>query len=189
MTFYVSSGWARFLELEPSGEILEPFLAEVLDPREPLGQGAPQHFHCLLCVPDSDSLSSPTRLSLSLSEGEEQVDRLQQVELVRTTPMSHWKAGTVQAWLEVVMAMPMYVKACGENVKSGKVGEQATSLHWCVCTIGSKSAVSAKAREAKQPSEWRGASKARAVATCPSPTPFLLAAKLFGGKKCPGFPS
>ncbi|XP_073173260.1 kazrin isoform X1 [Lepidochelys kempii] len=70
---------------------------------------------------DSDSLSSPTRLSLSLSEGEEQVDRLQQVELVRTTPMSHWKAGTVQAWLEVVMAMPMYVKACGENVKSGKM--------------------------------------------------------------------
>ncbi|XP_065277424.1 kazrin isoform X2 [Emys orbicularis] len=70
---------------------------------------------------DSDSLSSPTRLSLSLSEGEEQMDRLQQVELIRTTPMSHWKAGTVQAWLEVVMAMPMYVKACAENVKSGKM--------------------------------------------------------------------
>lgn len=50
------------------------------------------------------------------------MDRLQHVELVRTTPMSHWKAGTVQAWLEVVMAMPMYVKACAENVKSGKVG-------------------------------------------------------------------
>uniref|UniRef100_A0A8D1QQ50 Kazrin, periplakin interacting protein n=2 Tax=Sus scrofa TaxID=9823 RepID=A0A8D1QQ50_PIG len=71
---------------------------------------------------DSDSQCSPTRQSLSLSEGEEQMDRLQQVELVRTTPMSHWKAGTVQAWLEVVMAMPMYVKACAENVKSGKVG-------------------------------------------------------------------
>ncbi|XP_058160339.1 kazrin isoform X3 [Dasypus novemcinctus] len=70
---------------------------------------------------DSDSQCSPTRQSLSLSEGEEQLDRLQQVELVRTTPMSHWKAGTVQAWLEVVMAMPMYVKACAENVKSGKV--------------------------------------------------------------------
>ncbi|KAL0603406.1 LOW QUALITY PROTEIN: Kazrin [Plecturocebus cupreus] len=74
-----------------------------------------------LCVADSDSQCSPTRQSLSLSEGEEQMDRLQQVELVRTTPMSHWKAGTVQAWLEVVMAMPMYVKACAENVKSGKV--------------------------------------------------------------------
>uniref|UniRef100_A0A8C6A8Z1 Kazrin, periplakin interacting protein n=1 Tax=Marmota marmota marmota TaxID=9994 RepID=A0A8C6A8Z1_MARMA len=70
---------------------------------------------------DSDSQCSPTRQSLSLSEGEEQVDRLQQVELVRSTPMSHWKAGAVQAWLEVVMAMPMYVKACAENVKSGKV--------------------------------------------------------------------
>lgn len=74
------------------------------------------------CVADSDSQCSPTRHSLSLSEGEEQMDRLQHVELVRTTPMSHWKAGTVQAWLEVVMAMPMYVKACAENVKSGKVG-------------------------------------------------------------------
>uniref|UniRef100_A0A2K6D3N8 Kazrin n=1 Tax=Macaca nemestrina TaxID=9545 RepID=A0A2K6D3N8_MACNE len=86
----------------------------------PPGNLIPQHgLH--LCVADSDSQCSPTRQSLSLSEGEEQMDRLQQVELVRTTPMSHWKAGTVQAWLEVVMAMPMYVKACAENVKSGKV--------------------------------------------------------------------
>ncbi|XP_069893139.1 kazrin-like [Dipodomys merriami] len=69
----------------------------------------------------SDSQGSPTRHSLGLSEGEEQADRLQHVELVRSTPMSHWKAGAVQAWLEVVMAMPMYVKACAENVKSGKV--------------------------------------------------------------------
>eukprot|EP00064_Thunnus_orientalis_P017468 superscaffoldBa00003719_g17551 len=72
--------------------------------------------------PDSDSLSSPTRLSLSLSDGsEDQLDRLQQVELARTTPMSQWRAGTVQAWLEVVMAMPMYIRTCSENVKSGKV--------------------------------------------------------------------
>uniref|UniRef100_A0A8C9RG11 Kazrin, periplakin interacting protein n=1 Tax=Scleropages formosus TaxID=113540 RepID=A0A8C9RG11_SCLFO len=70
---------------------------------------------------DSDSLSSPTRLSFSLSDGEDQLDRLQQVELARSTPMSTWKAGTVQAWLEVVMAMPMYIRACAENVKSGKV--------------------------------------------------------------------
>ncbi|XP_023697306.1 kazrin-A isoform X3 [Paramormyrops kingsleyae] len=70
---------------------------------------------------DSDSLSSPTHLSLSLSDGEDQLDRLQQVELARSTPMSLWKAGTVQAWLEVVMAMPMYIRACSENVKSGKV--------------------------------------------------------------------
>ncbi|KAM6976738.1 kazrin-A isoform 2-T2 [Aplochiton taeniatus] len=70
----------------------------------------------------SDSLSSPTRLSLSLSDGsEDQLDRLQQVELARTTPMSQWRAGTVQAWLEVVMAMPMYMRACSENIKSGKV--------------------------------------------------------------------
>jgi len=35
--------------------------------------------------------------------------------------MSLWRALTVQAWLEVVMAMPMYMRACSENVKSGKV--------------------------------------------------------------------
>ncbi|MBN3273120.1 KAZRN protein, partial [Polyodon spathula] len=75
---------------------------------------------------DSDSLSSPTHLSLSLSDGEDQMDRLQQVELARTTPMSHWKAGTVQAWLEVIMAMPMYIKACTDNIKSGKVRNEIT---------------------------------------------------------------
>ncbi|XP_061690900.1 kazrin-A isoform X2 [Syngnathoides biaculeatus] len=71
---------------------------------------------------DSDSLGSPTRLSLSLPDGpEEQLDRLQLVELAKTTSMSQWRAGTVQAWLEVVMAMPMYMRSCSENVKSGKV--------------------------------------------------------------------
>ncbi|KAM8830692.1 kazrin-A isoform 2-T4 [Synchiropus picturatus] len=71
---------------------------------------------------DSDSLCSSGRLSLNLSDGpEDQLDRLQQVELARSIPMSQWRAGTVQAWLEVVMAMPMYIRACAENVKSGKV--------------------------------------------------------------------
>uniref|UniRef100_A0A3B5QZP9 Kazrin, periplakin interacting protein a n=1 Tax=Xiphophorus maculatus TaxID=8083 RepID=A0A3B5QZP9_XIPMA len=69
---------------------------------------------------DSDSLYSSTRLSLS-DGSEDQLDRLQQVELARMTPMSQWRAGTVQAWLEVVMAMPMYIRTCSENVKSGKV--------------------------------------------------------------------
>ncbi|XP_016345441.1 kazrin-like [Sinocyclocheilus anshuiensis] len=53
--------------------------------------------------------------------GEEQLEGLQQAELTRSKPMSLWKAVTVQAWLEVVMAMPMYTRACSENVKSGKV--------------------------------------------------------------------
>ncbi|KAB5567348.1 hypothetical protein PHYPO_G00231750 [Pangasianodon hypophthalmus] len=70
---------------------------------------------------DSDSLSSPGRLSANLSDGEEQLDKLQQVELARAVPMSRWRAGTVQAWLEVIMAMPMYIRACADNVKSGKV--------------------------------------------------------------------
>ncbi|XP_059924734.1 kazrin, periplakin interacting protein b isoform X3 [Gadus macrocephalus] len=68
---------------------------------------------------DSDNLSSLTHQSLS--DGEDQMDRLRQAELTRTTPMSMWRAGAVQAWLEVVMAMPMYTRACSENVRSGKV--------------------------------------------------------------------
>uniref|UniRef100_A0A3B1IEB5 Kazrin, periplakin interacting protein b n=1 Tax=Astyanax mexicanus TaxID=7994 RepID=A0A3B1IEB5_ASTMX len=68
---------------------------------------------------DSDSLSSLTQPSLS--DGEEQLERLQQAEMSRSRPISLWKAGTVQAWLEVVMAMPMYIRSCAENVKSGKV--------------------------------------------------------------------
>lgn len=86
---------------------------------------------------DSDSLSSPTRLSLS-DGSEDHLDRLQQVELARMSPMSQWRAGTVQAWLEVIMAMPMYIRSCSENVKSGKVwvgccreaGNVAARRHW-----------------------------------------------------------
>lgn len=54
----------------------------------------PQHGPVCLCVADSDSQCSPTR-SLSPMEGEEQMDRLQQVELVRTTHVP-LEGGTVQ---------------------------------------------------------------------------------------------
>lgn len=64
---------------------------------------------------DTDSLTQ------SLSDGEEQLDHLQHAELTRNTRMSLWRAGAVQAWLEVVMGMPMYLRACSENIKSGKV--------------------------------------------------------------------
>lgn len=83
--------------------------------------------HCNLINADTDSLTQQ-----SLSDGEEQLDRLQQAELTRNTRMSLWRAGAVQAWLEVVMGMPMYLRACSENVKSGKVhaprGPVATNL-------------------------------------------------------------
>lgn len=72
--------------------------------------------HHNLTIADSDSLTQQ-----SLSDGEEQLDRLQQAELTRNTCMSQWRAGAVQAWLEVVMGMPMYIRACSENIKSGKV--------------------------------------------------------------------
>ena len=35
--------------------------------------------------------------------------------------MVRWKSEAVVAWLELVVQMPMYSKACSENVKSGKV--------------------------------------------------------------------
>lgn len=103
------------------------FIAHPLSPLPSLTPASTAHFHPKSSpfprpLPDSDSLSSPTRLSLS-DGSEDQLDRLQQVELARTTPMSQWRAGTVQAWLEVVMAMPMYIRSCSENVKSGKVGQ------------------------------------------------------------------
>ena len=46
--------------------------------------------------------------------------------------MSQWRAGTVQAWLEVVMAMPMYIRTCSENVKSGKV-TMVILMFLCLC--------------------------------------------------------
>uniref|UniRef100_A0A8C6SSS6 Kazrin, periplakin interacting protein b n=1 Tax=Neogobius melanostomus TaxID=47308 RepID=A0A8C6SSS6_9GOBI len=61
---------------------------------------------------DCDSLTQ------SLSDGEEQE---RQAELFRSTCMSQWRAGAVQAWLELALGMSMYSRACAENVKSGKV--------------------------------------------------------------------
>ncbi|KAG5275310.1 hypothetical protein AALO_G00145960 [Alosa alosa] len=68
---------------------------------------------------DSDSQSSVAQQSLS--DGEDHLERLQQVELSRALPISVWKAATIHAWLDVVMAMPMYSRTCTDNVKSGKV--------------------------------------------------------------------
>uniref|UniRef100_UPI00358E5FC0 kazrin-like isoform X3 n=1 Tax=Myxine glutinosa TaxID=7769 RepID=UPI00358E5FC0 len=36
-------------------------------------------------------------------------------------PMTQWRSDVIVAWLEVVMSLPMYAKACHENVKNGKV--------------------------------------------------------------------
>lgn len=74
------------------------------------------------CMPYHNLTNADTdSLTQSLSDGEEQLDRLQHAELTRNTRMSLWRAGAVQAWLEVVMGMPMYLRACSENIKSGKV--------------------------------------------------------------------
>lgn len=86
--------------------------------------------HHNLTNPDSDSLTQQ-----SLSDGEEQLDRLQQAELTRNTCMSLWRAGAVQAWLEVVMGMPMYIRACSENIKSGKVHLRYKRFFCCLFAL------------------------------------------------------
>lgn len=42
-------------------------------------------------------------------------------EKCKVIPMMQWKASMVVAWLEKIMCLPEYSKACAENVKSGQV--------------------------------------------------------------------
>ncbi|CAL1299325.1 unnamed protein product [Larinioides sclopetarius] len=58
--------------------------------------------------------------SSPLSE-ESYVQKLRLLEETHGTPMQHWRAATVLAWLEITMDMPQYGAACAENIKSGKL--------------------------------------------------------------------
>ena len=57
----------------------------------------------------------------SLLGQENYAEKLGLLQQAHTTPISQWKASQVLAWLEIEMNMPMYAKACAENIKSGKV--------------------------------------------------------------------
>ncbi|XP_064460949.1 kazrin-like isoform X2 [Ornithodoros turicata] len=59
--------------------------------------------------------------SLCASPVAEDADKLRLLEEAQGTPMERWKAPTVLAWLEVVLAMPQYGAMCMENIKSGKI--------------------------------------------------------------------
>lgn len=52
---------------------------------------------------------------------ESYVQKLRLLEETHGTPMQHWRAATVLAWLEITMDMPQYGTLCAENIKSGKV--------------------------------------------------------------------
>ncbi|PRD26653.1 UNVERIFIED_CONTAM: Kazn [Trichonephila clavipes] len=52
---------------------------------------------------------------------ESYVQKLRLLEETHGTPMQHWRAATVLAWLEITMDMPQYGAACAENIKSGKL--------------------------------------------------------------------
>ena len=56
--------------------------------------------------------------------------KLDALRQARELGISKWKAGHVLSWVEIEMNMPMYGKACSENVKSGKVSA-ATYYHHC----------------------------------------------------------
>ncbi|XP_065186270.1 kazrin-like [Sycon ciliatum] len=48
-------------------------------------------------------------------------ERHQVLEEAKGQPMDRWRAAVVVAWLEVVLCMPQYARACSENIKSGRV--------------------------------------------------------------------
>ena len=48
-------------------------------------------------------------------------EKLSILDEAKHSNMSGWKAGHVLAWMEIEMNMPLYGKACLENIKSGKV--------------------------------------------------------------------
>lgn len=56
-----------------------------------------------------------------LAEQDSYADKLRALEEAATLPMELWRAGMVQAWIEVSLGMPQYGSRCADNIKSGKV--------------------------------------------------------------------
>ncbi|CAG0909793.1 unnamed protein product, partial [Darwinula stevensoni] len=46
-------------------------------------------------------------------------EKLRLLEEAQRIPMEQWRAGTLQAWLELSLGMPQYAVIVAENVKSG----------------------------------------------------------------------
>ena len=81
-----------------------------------------------LCVTPDLSHSSSDRVSgdipLPSPHGltdEQLQERHQVLEEARGQPMERWRAAVVAAWLEVVLGMTQYARACSDNIKSGRV--------------------------------------------------------------------
>ena len=58
---------------------------------------------------------------LSLLTQDNYQEKLALVSQAQAQAVSSWRASHVLAWLEVDMNMPAYGRACGQNIKSGKV--------------------------------------------------------------------
>ena len=58
---------------------------------------------------------------MSILNQENYAEKLGLLTQAQSIPMEHWRASQVLAWLEIEMNMPMYARACTENIKSGKV--------------------------------------------------------------------
>lgn len=61
------------------------------------------------------------RIQFGLFTEDSEREKRKLLDSLSEVPMVRWKSEAVVAWLELVVQMPMYSKACSENVKSGKV--------------------------------------------------------------------
>ncbi|KAL5255967.1 hypothetical protein ACHWQZ_G011245 [Mnemiopsis leidyi] len=61
------------------------------------------------------------RIQFGLFAEDSEREKRKLLDSLSEVPMVRWKSEAVVAWLELVVQMPMYSKACSENVKSGKV--------------------------------------------------------------------
>jgi hypothetical protein len=70
------------------------------------------------------AVADPYRSWSPLTE-EGYAEKLRLLREAASIPMERWRAPTVLAWLEIALGMPQYGPRCAENVKSGKVSDDA----------------------------------------------------------------
>ncbi|KAK2157745.1 hypothetical protein LSH36_185g04026 [Paralvinella palmiformis] len=71
-----------------------------------------------------DDITGPSDVfspRLSMLTEDNYQGKLEAIRQAKELGITKWKAGHVLSWVEIEMNMPMYGKACSENIKSGKV--------------------------------------------------------------------
>ena len=73
-----------------------------------------------------DDITGPSDVfspRLSMLTEDNYQGKLEAIRQAKELGITKWKAGHVLSWVEIEMNMPMYGKACSENIKSGKVSK------------------------------------------------------------------